>query len=311
MYDLDTVCLLLTEQTRRRRRIRNQIFRIDRPAEQSFTADLIDVLGIPSSEIDQSKFKELYRRAKKIRDKVLKVAARKEFSLAAFQIALVHNNRQEREKAYKEFKDLLMQEYGELFAEEEREVIVRQIIEITSSLRGLQPLKDAEKAIEKPIKELTMQLPVYQWWCSISGLNYSGLADIVGETGNLFNYSRVSKVWKRMGLSVYKGKSGSYWKRRGGLTSEEFQEMGYKPRRRAVTYPLVEALIKTQGQARIADDSYYQFAIQRRDMKIEQEWKRGHAWNHAKRVLAKRILQDLYNKWYGRSLNHKYEEVAA
>lgn len=82
------------------------------------------------------------------------------------------------------------------------------------------------------------------------GFGFLGLAQIVGEAGDLSLYGNPGKLWKRFGLAPFKGKAPSQWRVRGGLSKDEFERMGYSPRRRSVCYVIGDSLIKKQGPYR-------------------------------------------------------------
>ncbi len=172
---------------------------------------------------------------------------------------------------------------------------------VKSSLIGLAK----ERAqIEDEMIQRVKNLPVCDWWVSVKGRSYLGLAIIIGEAGDLSGYENPAKLWKRFGLAVMDGV------RQGGLSktakAEEWIEHGYCPRRRSALWTIGDSLMKTNG----ADGIYKKIYDDRKEYEIKrlkQEWieaghteksfKPGHAHNRAKRFMEKRLLLDLWNKW--------------
>jgi len=138
-----------------------------------------------------------------------------------------------------------------------------------------------QKDIEKPMRQLAKQLPVYEWvqLPDQKGFGLMNLAVVLGETGDLANYSNPGKVWKRLGCAPYEKngvvRMGSTWARaKTGpkLTKEEWSKFGYSPQRRSVAYNVGEPLLKSNG-----DGPYRQRYIDARVRAFEThpEW----SWN--------------------------------
>ena len=79
------------------------------------------------------------------------------------------------------------------------------------------------------------------------------LAIVAAEAGDLCNYANPGKLWKRLGCAPFTderitGKTlmGSTWKskREGSLDADQWQEFGYSPRRRSISYLFGENIIK-------------------------------------------------------------------
>jgi len=97
---------------------------------------------------------------------------------------------------------------------------------------------EAEADIEKTLKKLVRQLPVWRSWAKqIIGLSELGVATIVGEAGDLSDYPKKGHLYQRMCVGFVDGK------RQGGLSSDapaaEWIEHGYNRERRSRLYAYV------------------------------------------------------------------------
>src|SRR5262249_44139760 len=109
--------------------------------------------------------------------------------------------------------------------------------------------------LDKQMEKLAKTLPVAAWakFPERRGFGLLSLATIIGETGDLNNYPNPAKVWRRMGCAPFTsdGKTlmGATWKsgREGKLSSDEWEEYGYSPRRRSVMFVIGECLVKQNG----------------------------------------------------------------
>lgn len=123
---------------------------------------------------------------------------------------------------------------------------------VKTTLIGIDAFEGVEEQIAKVMITKAKLLPVAAWIDEENQLGFGllSLAVVVGETGNLCNYSTPAKVWKRMGLMpvAHDGevKAPSTWRygKEGKLPSEVWEKVGYSPRRRSVMYVIGENLIK-------------------------------------------------------------------
>jgi len=110
-----------------------------------------------------------------------------------------------------------------------------------------------EKNIELLMEKHAKQLPIYPWLrlTDQRGFGLLSLAIVIGEAGDLSNYANPGKLWRRMGCAPYEGTAGmlmgSTHRMRKDLSSEEWEDYGYSPRRRSVVYVISEALLKGNG----------------------------------------------------------------
>jgi hypothetical protein len=147
--------------------------------------------------------------------------------------------------------------------------------------------------IEKDMLRLVRQLPIAAWVKPGSGFALPSLATVIGETGDLSNYSNPAKVWKRLGCAPFNGKMPSTWRSKGGLSAEEWSTLGYSPRRRSIAYVIGECIVRCgKGVYRRRYDEAKAAA------KVNHpDWTDGHAHNHAMLLATKRLLRDLWCQW--------------
>ena len=98
------------------------------------------------------------------------------------------------------------------------------------------------KPIGERMAEIVAQFPVAEWWCGENGRDLLGLAQIIGETGDLWNYANPGKLWGRLGLGVEEGQAK---RRRKGVDN------GYNAPRRSVSWRIADSLFK--GQSTLVD----------------------------------------------------------
>jgi len=167
-------------------------------------------------------------------------------------------------------------------------------------------LKDQRADIEKTMVSFAKLLPVYDWWISMRGRGAMGLAIIIGESGDLSNYSTPAKLWKRFGLAVIDDV------RQGGLpkgsAAEAWISHGYCKRRRSVLWTIGDSLMKTNGKDGFYKQLYNETKIREAakllemwiaDGKEKDKFKPLHSHRRAQRNMEKRLLRHLWNKWNG------------
>lgn len=140
--------------------------------------------------------------------------------------------------------------------------------------------------VERDLTALAMDLPVYTFVQNLHGFGALGLAQIVGEAGNLSKYANPAKLWKRMGLAVINGKS----QRR--VTGDGALEQGYSPTRRAIMFCIGDALLKKQNAYR---DLY--LIRKAREMEKVPEGPKILWHRRAQRYCEKRLLRELWRAW--------------
>lgn len=158
-------------------------------------------------------------------------------------------------------------------------------------LLARQPLEGSRQALEKELARLARDLPIAHVVEEIRGVNFSTLAAIVGECGDLSAYRDHSAVWKRCGLAVIGGE-----RQRRKANAEEALEHGYSPSRRSVMWNIGEALFKAQGKGESAGP-YRRIYDARKEHELVRCATAGHAHAAACRYMTKRLIRDLYRAW--------------
>lgn len=154
---------------------------------------------------------------------------------------------------------------------------------------------------EKVMIQLAKDLPAYAWAKGVHGFGEKALAVIVGEAGDLSNYANVGKLWRRLGLAPFKSdgvtKACSSWRKFGGLSADEWSDVGYSPRRLAEIYSvLTEPLFKLQS----AVGGPYRAVYDRRRAHTAQthpDWPPIQSHMDGLRIMTKKAISDLWSEW--------------
>lgn len=166
-------------------------------------------------------------------------------------------------------------------------------------------LEEESKRIAKDMVSEIKSLPAHAWQQSIDGFGDMSFARIVGECGDLSQYSNPGKLWKRMGLapdSAYE------------MVTKAGKAAIAKPkRRRAVMWNIGQCLVKN------SKGPYRQVYLYRKQYEAEKAKAEGkevvsatdlpkgydktkfmtlkHIDNRAQRYMEKRLLRDLWIQW--------------
>lgn len=143
---------------------------------------------------------------------------------------------------------------------------------------------------ERAMEKLAHQLDVFAWVEKVRGFGPLGLAQIIGECGDLGHYPNPAKLWKRLGLAVIEGKA-----QRRVADAEKAKLHGFNPRRRAIMFCIGDSMIKAHGP-------YREIYLKRKEYEAqklpESEGGRKIIWHRrAQRYAEKRLLRDLWNTW--------------
>ena len=163
---------------------------------------------------------------------------------------------------------------------------------------------DAHRAsVEKSMIALAETLPAHDWVKATPGLGSLGLAIIIGEAGDLSNYANPAKLWKRLGLAVFNGKS-----QRKCTDAEEAIRQGYNPRRRSAIWTIADSMLKTAGPYReiyvarrayeLANHPEFDKGI---DKKTGKQKVTMHCHRRSTRYAEKRMVRDLWRTWRGQT----------
>ena len=160
----------------------------------------------------------------------------------------------ERAKWFVAAKKVIREVQGDCSSETDAWPLAPLILACSVSIEGFYA---TEKAYEKEMEKLAKQLPVAKWMALTDqrGFGWLSLAIIIGEVGDLSNYANPGKLWRRMGCAPFESKGKTFmpstWRSRkkhnGGLSSAEWEELGYCPRRRSVMFVIAESLMKGNG----------------------------------------------------------------
>jgi len=144
---------------------------------------------------------------------------------------------------------------------------------------------------EKRLLGLAQQLPLHDFVAGIHGFGWLSLAQIVGETGDLNNYSGPAKIWKRMGLAVIDGEG-----QRRCKNKKKALEHGFCPRRRAVMSVIGVNLVMV-GKNRYRELYLERKAFEAAKIPDTEKSKKIHCHKRALKYMEKRLLVDLFNAW--------------
>jgi len=192
---------------------------------------------------------------------------------------------------------------------------------IIASAKSREAFDDIRLKTEAEMKRLAKTLPVWPFVASVRGVGELGLAVVIGECGDsLSEFRTVSKMWKRLGLAVIDGL------RQGGLpkgaTAEQWTAHGYSPRRRAEIWSIFSDSMFRQQWAGDKDADgknpkiskkpvavpthptgpYGEVYLREKEKKLALEWTKGHAHNHARRLMTKEFLKHLWIAWRAASV---------
>lgn len=201
---------------------------------------------------------------------------------------------------------------------------VRAIVDLCAgTMVSVQPFIAMQAERERKMEKLVKQLPIAAWIDTVPGVSCGGVAQIIGECGNLSNYATERKLWKRLGFAPYDGLAMSSWKRETWrprtLSSAEWIDNPFKGERYAIMAQIAQWLwvkqwtgaAKTEDGQGAPNGTYGQVYFDRRQATAlsHEDWTKGHSHADALRVMMKRFLADLWQEW--RSKDHVAEMPVA
>jgi hypothetical protein len=209
----------------------------------------------------------------------------------------------EREKSNREVREIIKR-----IREGEAHPLAEEVLQVCDPARA--PADERRAATEKRMEAAACELPVYPWIEKIHGAGALGLATIVAEAGDLSNYSKPSKLWKRLGFAPYDGHAGSTWKRTTwrprALSADEWIENPFSGERYALMAQIATWLVnaqwigakKTGGEGK-PKGHYGEIYAKRRayTKKAHPDWTDGHRRKDALRITMKQFLKDLLSEW--------------
>ena len=197
---------------------------------------------------------------------------------------------------------------GKAQSEDDAEVAALISADFAVVAEALLPIKKRRNEIEREMEKLARQLPVYPYAKSIKGFGDLALAVLVGEAGDFMRYSSDDKLAKRLGLAPFEGKAYSTWRREGGLTSEDWINAGYNPKRRAEVHACIaDPMSKHQLESAEKSGTEYgrpkgQFGaiyVRRRERTAitHPEWSKARSRNDALLVMTHKLVSALWAEW--------------
>jgi hypothetical protein len=150
---------------------------------------------------------------------------------------------------------------------------------------------------EKQLERLAKKLPVWPWAEEIRGFAALGLAQIIGEAGDLSMYANPGKLWKRLGLAVFAGRC-----QRRVSDKDEAIRQGYSPSRRSIVYCVGDCLIKAGNayykQLYSERKAYEMARLPKGEVNEHKQKGRPALWHaRAKRYMEKRLIKHLWQAW--------------
>ena len=181
---------------------------------------------------------------------------------------------------------------------ENADIVNALAIDFSVTSLAIKPLQDQRAMIEKEMKRIARQLPIYAWAKDVRGFGELGLAVLTAEAGDPTRFSRKDRLFKRLGLSPHEGKAYSTWRGvKNGLSAEDWVAAGYSPRRRAEIFAVIgDPLFKQQSVVgwpdRLAYDRRKQAAAA-----AHPDWTPMHLHMDAMRVMTKHLIRDFWVAW--------------
>ena len=318
------ICEDLVPLGRERRKVIKRQQLINQPAEADFVSRLCKYPEYVEIAETKKGVASIFGVAKKLRKKVIKIVSGSEFHpiYAGLCSASRHADRR---VALDEFRVLFIRKIRDS-SEQHKANGKKPTIELTdchievatalcssvmADSMSLKVFDEVKSSLDEAMCSLAEQLHVYPWWESVRGVASQGLASVISETGDLFNYSTPAKVWKRLGLAPYSKtmadgsvvtKACSTWKR-AELTKAEWTDAGYSKKRRAVIYAGIGQCLVKQGR------KYHEIYVREKERAVlnHPEWlqkdkngkiKMGHFDKHAQRYIEKRLIRQLWRHWW-------------
>lgn len=183
---------------------------------------------------------------------------------------------------------------------EDAETFAVLAFDLATVAAAIEPCQKARHEIELEMKRIVRKLPIFAWAKPVKGFGELGLAVVLAEAGDLSNYPKKGHLWKRLGLAPLEGHAYSTWRRKGGLSADDWTEAGYSPRRLAEIFAVVsEPLFRQQS---CTAGPYRAVYDRRRERTAETnpEWTKAHSHMDGLRIMTKYLLRDLWREWNGR-----------
>jgi hypothetical protein len=168
---------------------------------------------------------------------------------------------------------------------------------VVAGQEARKPYDELRQLAEKQIEKLAKELPAQDFAKNVPGFSLKALGVIAAEAGDLSRYPKKGHLWKRLGLAVIDGKrQGSVPQ---GLSpearSEAWKKRGYNPSRRSEIFTFIDdtGVFRAQGP----DSKYRQYYEKKKAEYLERGWGKKHADDSARRVMAKKVIEHLWQAW--------------
>jgi len=175
------------------------------------------------------------------------------------------------------------------------EVISRTVFEVGGHLASTS--KQTEKLVNERRKKIegeVAQLPIADFVASIPGLGLFGMGQIIAEAGrDLRRYRCVRALWKRMGVGRTQLSNGEWANQRRTKNKEDAIAHGYNPTRHAVIHNIGACVIRKKNSRYYDDYLVYKAAHAAKHPEGKPKWHD----NHARRLMVKDLLADVYVEW--------------
>jgi len=200
--------------------------------------------------------------------------------------------------------------YDALLGDGSHDKALHAEVNIAPFLSSRAQFEASRKEVEKHMEREAKKLPAFAWVQGIKGFGVGSLAAVIGETGDLSNYSTHSKLWKRLGLAVINGE------RQRRVSGADAMLHGYSPSRRSIVWNIGQCVFKAQsqridkgtGEVLREAGEYRKLYDARKELELTRVESKAHAHNRATRYMEKKLMRDLWRAW--RIVGHFNSAVA-
>jgi len=124
--------------------------------------------------------------------------------------------------------------------------IFTAIVETYPMIQARRIMNRHREMVENELEDLAHSLPIMEWISQIPGVGPGSLAAVIGNTGNLWNYATVQKLWKRMGMAVMP--DGRRQRNIKGADEAAKAAGGYNAQRRSVVWNIGTSIMFSQTE---------------------------------------------------------------
>lgn len=186
------------------------------------------------------------------------------------------------------------------------ELTVGTLIECAPFLAAHELIHNDQSRLRREMETRAKTLPVHEWVEDIRGFTAFGLAQVVGEAGDLSNYPDKGRLFKRLGIGSINGEAQRKFK-----DEKKAILHGYNPNRRAVIWVLADSLFKLNEYYRGIANKRKEFEVDKAldeglavlpAAKIPDKDKKsyrsvGHIHKRGVRYMSQKFIRDLWREW--------------